>query len=346
MPSIHVSEGPDLMRQLATIADERAANTLADHLLTLDVTTRVDRSANGWIVWVHREDKMDLARRELDAFLANPDDPRYQVAAKVAKVTRREKAKLDRLHARNTRNLSGRLNVPTFERCPITYSLIALSVAVAIFTGLGKNIPAVMPFVLTHPTVKQEWRIIPTEPDSEESDRFVKAERVRVPVYRPGGLDLVKQGQVWRLLTPIVIHFGILHLAFNMMMLYRLGGLIELRKGKLVMAGLVVASAIVSNLGEYFWDLQAYGPNKAPWLVGGMSGVIYALFGYCWMTSDYDPEADMKMPSDLILQMIAWLFFCMTGMLGNVANAAHVAGLLFGLLVGVAPHLFLSWRWW
>ncbi len=39
--------------------------------------------------------------------------------------------------------------------------------------------------------------------------------------------------------------------------------------------------------------------------------------------------------------MIVWLFLCMTGVLGNVANSAHVAGLIVGVVIGVAPHL---WR--
>ena len=38
--------------------------------------------------------------------------------------------------------------------------------------------------------------------------------------------------------------------------------------------------------------------------------------------------------------MLAWLVVCMTGMVGPIANAAHVAGLVIGMLVGAAPH----WR--
>ncbi len=128
-----------------------------------------------------------------------------------------------------------------------------------------------------------------------------------------------------------------------MMWLYQLGGLIELRKGKWKMAGLVLASAIVSNFAEYFWELYRMGPDHYAGF-GGMSGVVYALFGYVWMKSDYDHESDMKLPSNTIIYMVLWLFFCMSGAIGPIANAAHVAGLVAGMLIGVMPHLWNDLR--
>jgi GlpG protein len=331
------------MRQVATIAEETSARKLADHLLTLDVTTRVDRSPGGWIVWVHREDRMDLARREVEAFLADPDNPRYLGASKAAEAARKEEARRQKEHARKTVDLSGRLNVPSFQRCPVTYSLIALSVAVAILTNMGTNVETNIPFVLSPPTITEGWRTVPIGRIDSDSN-FVRIERVPDIRIQPGRLDALRRGQVWRLISPIFLHFGVIHLAFNMMMLYRLGSLVEMRKGKLVMIGLVLASAVASNLGQYFWDMQANGPEKYIWRSGGMSGVLYAIFGYCWMKSDYDPESDMKIPTDLIVQMVLWLFLCMSGLLGNIGNAAHVSGLFVGLLIGVAPHLRPSWR--
>ena len=166
---------------------------------------------------------------------------------------------------------------------------------------------------------------------------WIEQDGQSVPV--PGGtvspgLAEVKGGQVWRLVTPIFLHFSLMHILFNMMALVDLGGLIEMRKGTLRLAGLVLGSAIVSNLAQYAsggWVNPAFG---------GMSGVIYALFGYVWMKGRHEPAGGLYLSQRTATYMLFWLVFCMTGAVGNIANAAHVAGLAFGVVVGLVPH----WR--
>ncbi|MDB5351070.1 MAG: putative rane protein [Planctomycetota bacterium] len=332
------------MRQVATIPGERLAKRLADHLTSLGIATRVDSSAAGWIVWIYREEKLDLARQEVQTFLANSDDPKYDAVSKSADAVRREAAKKENLHRRNSISLSGRLNTPSVARCPITYLLMVVSVGVAILTNFGGDDKAIEPFLLS-PTVQTHGLVQPDQHENAESGQGELAIPIAVPKWRSTGLAAVKRGQLWRLITPIFLHFGVMHLVFNMLWLYQLGGLIELRKGHLAMAALVLVSALVSNLGEYFWDLQRHGADY-PIRFGGMSGVVYALFGYCWMKSDYDPEADMKLPSNTIVWMLIWLVFCMSGAIGPIANAAHVIGLFVGMLIGLTPHLLREWRWW
>jgi GlpG protein len=69
--------------------------------------------------------------------------------------------------------------------------------------------------------------------------------------------------------------------------------------------------------------------------------VLYGLFGYAWMKSRYEPSVGIYLPRDVVVIMIAWLFLCMTGRVGPIANAAHVAGFVVGIVVGIAPFL---WR--
>jgi GlpG protein len=107
-----------------------------------------------------------------------------------------------------------------------------------------------------------------------------------------------------------------------------LGSIIELRQGMLKLALLVVVLGIASNLGQYVAD----GPN-----FGGMSGVIYGLFGYIWLRSQCDPASGLGLPSSAVLIMMIWYFACLTGLIGAVANTAHTVGLVGGVLWGAAP---------
>ncbi|MDW8310121.1 MAG: rhomboid family intramembrane serine protease, partial [Verrucomicrobiales bacterium] len=146
-------------------------------------------------------------------------------------------------------------------------------------------------------------------------------------------LPAVFQGEVWRLVTPIFVHFGILHLLFNLLWLFQLGSMIERRLGTGTLAAVVLGTAALSNLAQYF----ASGPN-----FGGMSGVVYALAGYVWMRGKHDPNADVYLDPQSIQWLLIWLVLCFTGLLGPVANTAHVVGLISGAAWG----RFAAWRTW
>jgi GlpG protein len=135
--------------------------------------------------------------------------------------------------------------------------------------------------------------------------------------------------QYWRLLTPIFLHFGWLHITFNSLWLWELGALIEQRMGSQVLLLLVVGSGAGSNIAQYLYT----GPS----LFGGMSGVVYALLGFCWVYNSLRPHRGLGVPRGIVAFMIGWLVFCMVGpteMLGfgSIANAAHLGGLLLGCL--------------
>src|SRR5207249_10387817 len=66
------------------------------------------------------------------------------------------------------------------------------------------------------------------------------------------GLPEIRHGEVWRLITPIFIHAGAVHLIFNVYALFILGTMIEAREGWLRLGSLVVVIAALSNLGQYY----------------------------------------------------------------------------------------------
>ena len=143
------------------------------------------------------------------------------------------------------------------------------------------------------------------------------------------GLKAILAGEVWRLWTPALLHANLIHLVFNMWALNAVGALLEVRKGTLFLATLVVLSALFSNIGQYLY-LVIFEHQLIPWV--GISGVIYALFGYVWIKGRTDLSSGMYLPTSSVQTLLFWLVLGFFGL--PFANGAHVAGLLFGMLVG------------
>lgn len=136
----------------------------------------------------------------------------------------------------------------------------------------------------------------------------------------------IASGQVWRLITPIFLHFGPWHLIFNMLMLKDLGTAIERVMGARTLLVLTLVSGLLGNIGQWMW--------KGPFF-GGMSGALYALFGYVWMKARFDPVPRFRVDSQMAMWMVGWFFLCaFTNLVGPVANMAHGVGLGVGIIWG------------
>ena len=143
--------------------------------------------------------------------------------------------------------------------------------------------------------------------------------------YRQG-LEEISNGELWRLFTPALIHFGIMHIAFNMLWLYQLGSAIEQRQSIKRMATLVIIISVLSNLAQFLWS----GP-----MFGGMSGVVYGLLAYLWVQGKYNPRAGLGLEQNIAVMMLIWFVVCWMGLVGNIANMAHTIGLVCGALLGL-----------
>lgn len=158
-----------------------------------------------------------------------------------------------------------------------------------------------------------------------------------VPVAVVGGslslgslAETLASGQIWRLISPAFLHFGWMHLIFNMLWLWYFGRQVEALQGSGRMLALFGISALGGNLAQY-----ATGTV----LFGGMSGVDFALLGYVWLMSRRAPHSGFFVPQMLVVFMLGWMVFTMTDFasavgFGNVANAAHLGGLVVGLVMG------------
>lgn len=307
------------MRQLATLPDEPAAQRLADYLLTLGIDTRLLQEPEGWAVWVCNEDQLPQARDEWAAFSRDPADPRFTTASRAAQVLRAHEAKLEATYQRKQIDIRDRW-AGRGGRPVVTYALIVASIGLSLGTT--------------------ELRGIPKDPGRLEL--FIA---LLIAPGVPPGLGAVLHGELWRLVTPIFLHFGPFHLLFNMLWTFDLGRAIEGRRGPLRFALLVAALAVLSNLAQYFLGGYEFGSGwvlpQPSFLFGGMSGVVYGLIGYIWMKGRFEPQLGLMLHPQTIVWALIWFFVCMTGQLGPIANVAHGAGLLAGMALGAAPYL---WR--
>lgn len=136
----------------------------------------------------------------------------------------------------------------------------------------------------------------------------------------------------WRLLTPTFLHFSLTHLAFNCLWIYILGSKIEELDGKGLLLFVFVTSSILSNAGQFLWTQQI--------LFGGLSGGVYGLLGYCFIIELDGKRGRYGLPEALYLFMLIWLLIGFTGILsvfgfGNVANTAHLIGMIAGFIIGL-----------
>ncbi|WP_299467608.1 rhomboid family intramembrane serine protease [uncultured Gimesia sp.] len=298
------------MRKIGSFPSEQQAKRFVDYMLTQGISINVEPAIDLWTIWVYDEDQVDQSKTALDEFLANPEADKYQGVTRQAEAIREEKIKKAVEASRKQVNVRDTWNQPFTSRCPVTSFLIGISIVVFLFMQSDEY----------NVKVREALSIC----SFQVSGNMISYDRRLVEV---------REGEVWRLVTPIFIHFSIFHILFNCMMAYQLGGAIEMNRGSMRLALLVLVTAIPSNLAQFYWGGPGFsmgGPG-----FGGLSGVVYGMFGYMWMKSLYDPQAGFYVPPNMVFILIGWFFLCMTGMVGPIANLAHGFGLGTGMALGV-----------
>jgi|GEM_PF-2099926 len=131
--------------------------------------------------------------------------------------------------------------------------------------------------------------------------------------------------ELWRLLSAVYVHLGLLHLLMNMSALRYLGRAVEASMGSWKMVTLFV----VSGVGGFVASRIYYGPVSPP--TAGASGAIFGLVGaqIAEMRRARDPRL-----KEVLLQYLAYAVAF--ALLLSVNNAAHLGGFLLGYLVAEA----------
>lgn len=133
-----------------------------------------------------------------------------------------------------------------------------------------------------------------------------------------------QQWQVWRWVSHALLHFSVMHIAFNLLWWWQFGGDLEQRLGSVTLIKLFLVSAILSGAGQYWVE----GAN-----FGGLSGVVYALAGYLWIIGQRAPQLGLSLPRSLMGFMLIWLVLGYVQPFMAIANTAHLAGLISGVVL-------------
>jgi GlpG protein len=296
------------------LENKASAAVFSDYLYVNGISNVVETEKDGYSIWIHSEDELAKARDFLTGYQRNPDDPKYAQHSREAQERKQrevqeeraaEKRHFDRDRIFKTRSWGG------FG--PVTLLLILMS-------------------VITTLAMSYEWA-----PQFFEAFFFYSNQLRNAPE--------IARGELWRLITPIFIHarltppfdnsLAFLHLPFNMLWLYDLGGMIEQRRGTWRLLLLVLVIAAISNSAQYHFTLGSFG---------GMSGVVYGLLGYAWLKGRLDPNSGLFVHSQTMTMMMVWFFLCLFGFIPRVANVAHGAGLAVGLIWGLVSSMISNSR--
>jgi len=179
----------------------------------------------------------------------------------------------------------------------LTAILISVSIAATLACGFGKNTPVLVRWVIS------------------------EFDGLGYGIFMPE----IEEGQVWRLLTPIFIHFDAASFVFDLLGLAILGALVERKEGKWSLLAQVIVFGAASNFAQFVTS----GP-----VFGGMSGVLYGLLGRLWIKSRLEPDAPATVSAPVAIVMVGWLGLCMTGRIPHAATYAQGVGLGLGALWG------------
>ena len=139
---------------------------------------------------------------------------------------------------------------------------------------------------------------------------------------------LTMDGEWWRLITACFLHIGILHLAINMYSLLSVGVLLENMLGRAQYIIAYLVCGLAGSAASLWWHDATVS--------AGASGAIFGMFGlfYAWVTTAHHISGEEK-KAQLASAGTFLVFNLFMGLSGKIDNAAHLGGLVAGIIIGV-----------
>jgi membrane associated rhomboid family serine protease len=145
---------------------------------------------------------------------------------------------------------------------------------------------------------------------------------------------LHKSLRYWRILAFGLVHAGIIHIGFNLFALSQIGPLMENQIGRARMLVLITVCQLTAAVGAFLWyDLVT---GRAYVFTVGASGWLFGLIGF-GIAYFHTGGPAMRVYRDVLVRWAVYALVFGFLMAGRVNNAAHVGGLVGGLIMGVIP---------
>jgi GlpG protein len=368
------------MRVIGTISNEMQARRFSAFLKRNKIDNSCEMNfdaatgAMSYPIWVHEEDAMAKAMVAFERFQKNPADPEFDVPILEQVEPKEVMAAAPAEEMVMTHRVHGRVTMFFLSLCALVFFLNMVQEIPLREEGMSEKtflmtpiqsllLYDVPPAIEALESVAQKYKIGPNQ-KIEQLSPELKAELEAVenmPFWRgiydwvllkvkgedtalsEGPLFVkIRQGEVWRLFSPCVLHRDFLHILFNMIWLWVLGRPIEQRIGATRTVVLTVASGIVSNTAQYLMS--------GPFFLG-YSGIVMGLAGFIWMRQKLAPWEGYPLHRSTILFLLFFIGAMFALQLGSfflsvassiqfnpsIANTAHLAGAFVGILLARMP---------
>ena len=141
---------------------------------------------------------------------------------------------------------------------------------------------------------------------------------------------LILEGEYYRLFTGMFLHFGLIHLVYNMICLVALGDLLEKEAGSWRYLAVYLLGGLAGNLVSLALDL--YGVRGAYGVSAGVSGAVFAVIGgVLWIVIRRKGQFGRISLQRMMLTVVLMVLQGFTQ--GGTDNAAHVGGLAAGFVL-------------
>ncbi|MDB4331627.1 rhomboid family intramembrane serine protease [Rhodopirellula sp.] len=355
------------MRQLGTLESKATAKQFYAYLLQkkIDAVLEFDPSSTPvtWILWIRSEDDLDYARSEWREFQVTPDDPRFvptdqeiiDAIEQISSFDEKHPAQMDSdrsidmnrsmedaesLHqnAFSDGDLDQDQTEPVHPESrsrdsathpPVQFTDVASIRATILIIAISMLASFVSHF--GNPRGSRDTNQVTLEQKVYRNLSFVDPEQYEVS---RDPMASVRQGQLWRLITPLFLHADELQLAFNVMWLFFLGSTIEKIQGSWFLMGLILFTQTCGMLLQVALPVDSVMPSAlqgSPFAIGS-AGAVYGLFGYLWARPFFSPDYPVYLVPANVILMLLWLALCMTSAMAPISIGAHLGGLVAGIL--------------